>query len=108
MSDNKAVQRFSGYVLMAVGGLITVLCGGCTIVWLAAVIWSAIVSAIRGSFPVGGYLFLDGGGLIAVTTVVGVLPTAIGISIFRSGLAVKRNADASVRRVGDNSVPLEE
>jgi hypothetical protein len=73
MSDNKAVQRFFGYVLMAVGGLITVLCGGCTLVFLALTLPSGM----------GQLAALTAIGTAAL--IVGGIPTAIGVVVFAFG-----------------------
>jgi hypothetical protein len=84
MSNNNALKRFFGYVLMAVGGLITVLCGGCTLIWFAGVTWSVLASGIHGSLNISGYVS-GFPGLVVITMVVGGLPTAIGIALLVAG-----------------------
>jgi hypothetical protein len=90
MSDNNAVQRFFGYVLIAVGGLITVLCGGCTTIWFGGVVWNAILSGVHGNLNFGR--FVTGFGALAVITmIVGGLPTAVGVVLFVIGRRMARD-----------------
>jgi len=74
MSDNKAVRRFFGYVLMAVGGLIALLCGGCTLVFLASGIGQLALTAI-----------------VTAALVVGGIPTAVGVVLFALGRRMAKN-----------------
>ncbi len=90
MSNNNAIQRFFGYVLMAVGGLITVLCGGCTIIWFGGVLWNAVLSGIHGDGDLSGYV-RGLGALVVITMVVGGLPTAIGMALFVAGRRMAKN-----------------
>jgi hypothetical protein len=78
MSDNKAIQRFFGYILIAVGGLITLLSGGCTVAWLGFFAWNTGRAIIAGSIfnPVNVNAFAAAFGL---TLIVGGLPIAIGV-----------------------------
>jgi hypothetical protein len=75
MSDNKAVQRFFANALMAVGGLIALLCGGCTTIVLAFTVANVAIGMI--------------------VLVVGGLPTAIGVGLFVIGRRMELQADAS-------------
>ncbi len=83
MSANKAVRRFFAYVMMAVGGLITLLCGGCTAFYL----WFATTSA--GSTDEYGPSMNQFVGLAAL--IVGGLPTAIGMALFVAGRNMAKN-----------------
>jgi hypothetical protein len=88
MSDNKTVQRFFAYVLMAIGGLIALLCGGCTVVFLGALINSALIN-VGGRGPVTpAWRYNAFWGVIRfsiVPLVVGGLPTAVGVVMFVLG-----------------------
>jgi len=100
MSDKNAGQRFFADALMAVGALITVLCGGCTVFFLGGAIWTVLQSVLHHG-PLSpaerydaGYVPVVGIGAI----IVGGLPTAVGVVIFLSGRRMKRRATAPPRR----------
>lgn len=79
MSHPDPVGRFFGGALMAVGGLIALLCGTCTgfFMILSAVSMAQYPSAMSlGSILSGLLLYL----------LVGGLPTLIGVFLFRIGL----------------------
>jgi hypothetical protein len=84
MSDNKSVQRFFGYVLMAVGGLITMLCGGCTALVLFA--------AIQLYFTPHASYETWGPPLGVAALIVGGIPTAVGIVLFVLGRRMAKAA----------------
>jgi hypothetical protein len=93
MSDSRPVNDFVAYVLMAVGGLITLLCGGCTAFYL----WTAIGLALdRTSSGQGSALGAATVGIFAL--IVGVLPTLCGAALFVSGVAMWRRGDNPRRR----------
>ena len=67
-------DRFFGALLMAIGGLIAGLCGSCTATFLISALGN--LSAYPG----------DSLGLMALVLVVGVMPTILGLLVFRAGL----------------------
>jgi hypothetical protein len=75
MSEQNAVVRFFGYVLMAVGGLIGLLSGGCTVVFVGAMLLGA-VQTMRFSelFSMAPMALIFGG-----------IPFAIGAGLFLAG-----------------------
>jgi hypothetical protein len=75
------MKAFFGYILMAVGALIAVLCGLCTVVWL--------VAGFRD-------LFRDES-LGLLTLIVGVLPTSIGVGLFLWGRSLARVPESPAR-----------
>jgi hypothetical protein len=86
MTTPSPTQRFFGALLMGVGGLIAVLCGGC------------------GSlFVIGGILSLfssnaqDGPMLAGMGLVVGGVPAAIGVGLFLAGRAMRRPDPANFK-----------
>jgi len=90
MSDNKAVQRFFANSLMGVGALITVLCGGCTALFLGWGTLNGLLMGIgHGNIPVGLGLY------VFVVLIVGGLPTAVGVGMFFLGRVIERGADVS-------------
>jgi hypothetical protein len=88
MSDNDAVQRFFGYLLMAVGGLIAVLCGGCTAYFL----WIELFSPF-GGFIAEGHAslhelfnnFMQVVIIGVMALIFGSLPTVVGVALFVAG-----------------------
>ena len=81
MSNQTPELKFVGGALMAVGGLIAALCGTCTVVWFGAM----MIDAFRASVGVGNVL-----GLVALTAVVGGLPTLLGVLLARWGWRIYR------------------
>jgi hypothetical protein len=77
MSDNNAVQRFFGHVLMAVGGLIALLCGGCTVVFLGMAAQTGNVATFAT--------------LGTAALVIGGLPTAVGVGLFVLGRGMAKD-----------------
>jgi len=67
-------RTFFGYVLVAVGGLMTALCGLCTATFMVA----AVVPGGDTSFFV-------------MALVIGGIPTGIGVALFVAGRAVLRH-----------------
>jgi len=105
MSDKSGGQRFLADALMAVGALITVLCGGCTVFYLGANIWPVVLGVLHHGpltptnrdqvnlLPVVGVL----------ATIVGGLPTVVGVALFIIGRGLKRRAMAPPRRDHDST-----
>jgi hypothetical protein len=110
MSYNKAAKRFFAQVLMAVGGLITVLCGGCTVFWLGSAIWSVLVPVIHHGYlsPADRYVTSYSGVIAVGALVIGGLPTAVGVGLFVVGRRMAKGADASLGRDVDRPLSLEE
>lgn len=69
------MRRFFGGLLMAVGGLIAILCGLCSLF--------ALVFVIPGGFSNGPEL--AGPGLFVVWAIIGLLPTLVGVIVFWLG-----------------------
>ena len=84
-----ASRRFFASLLMAVGGLIAILCGGCTAFFLGTAIFALFAAGGEGaSTPLVP-------GLTAIF--VGGLPTALGVALFLWGRRMKRRPDAQSR-----------
>jgi hypothetical protein len=84
MSDNKTIRLFFAYILMAVGGLMTLLSGGCTVVWLGFLVWNIIGGIINGS--VFNSVQVNAiGAAFGLTLIVGGLPLAIGVALIACG-----------------------
>jgi len=100
MSDKNAGQRFFADALMAVGALITVLCGGCTVFFLGTAIWAILPSVVHhGPLSPAERHNASSGPVFGIgATIVGGLPTAIGVALFISGRRMKRRATAPPRR----------
>jgi membrane protein implicated in regulation of membrane protease activity len=90
-----ATRRFLANLLMAVGGLIALLCGGCTVFFLGA--------AIVALFPGGASDNASTPLVPGITAIlVGGLPTVLGVALFLWGRRMKRRVDARSRRnLGD-------
>ena len=97
MSDGSAVRRFFAGLLMAVGGLIAVLCGGCTVFFLG----TAILTSLRGGESSNAS---DALGLGISAILFGGMPTVVGVALFLWGRRMKRQVDAQSRRNIDNIV----
>jgi len=80
MSDNKAVQRFFGYVPMAVGSLVTVLFGGCMALFLVVAIAQGVNSGVSAFSLMGTAALIVGG-----------LPTALGVVLFVLGRRIAKD-----------------
>jgi hypothetical protein len=92
MSDSDPVDTFSAYGLMAFGGLIAVLCGGCTVF----VLWGSIHSSPS---PVASDAVF--------APIIGGVPTAVGIWAFLKGWEMLRRVEASRRPESDSPSPDE-
>ena len=88
MISPSPVKVFFGWCLMAVGGLIALTCGLCTLGFMAA----GAVSAIKGGGAFAGVQ------AIAVSLMFGGLPTAIGAGIFVVGWKMTRNREPGAAR----------
>jgi hypothetical protein len=76
VSEPTPVQKFFGAGLMAVGGLIAALCGACSVV----LVGSSILSSLKYG---GGFPGLAGTAILV--TLVGGIPTFVGVLIARAG-----------------------
>ena len=94
-------RRLFGALLMAIGGLITLLCGSCTLWWFGAAVWALL----RRAFHRGPLSTYDSYGasmdkFVAVCALeVGGLPTALGVTLFIIGSGryqrTKQGADSA-------------
>jgi hypothetical protein len=84
MNASNAVRRFFAYILMAVGGLITVLCGGCMALFLVVAIAQGVNSGFSAFSSMGSAALIIGG-----------LPTAVGVVLFVIGRRMEQQAHAS-------------
>lgn len=76
-------RRFLGAGLIAVGGLMVVLCGGCTLYFLGSLDW-----AVKTGEPGAGAAPF----IAACALFFGGAPTIIGVLILRRGLVRRRAA----------------
>jgi hypothetical protein len=105
MSDKKHVQRLFAYILMTVGALITLLCGGCTVIYLGSVIWTIFLNFVPHD-PLAPELQFDApnGALLGFYgIIIGGLPTAVGVVMFLGGRRMRRRAMAPSRRGLDST-----
>jgi hypothetical protein len=77
------IRRFFGAALMAVGGLIALLCGLCTLGWTGFVIFGMATSHDTSAASIIG-------GTLMITLFVGVVPTALGVALFIAGRNLRR------------------
>jgi hypothetical protein len=94
MHNNKSVQRFFAYVLLAVGGLVAVLCGGCTLLFLALAL-NCSVRNVAVFMTIAALIF-------------GALPTAVGVGLFLIGREMEWRAEASRKRTVVRPLSLSE
>ena len=81
MSDpGVSVVRFFGAILMAVGGLVAVLCGGCTAIAVGLGVYEIAVGKARG----------EDFGLIVMFLIFGGVPFVVGAGLFLAGRAMRR------------------
>jgi hypothetical protein len=100
----KSEKLFSAYVLIAVGTLITVLCGGCTVLSLGILIWGFITAILQqnpGANQAGDLIRAVPS--LAIPIVVGGLPTAVGVMMILSGRRLMRRANTPPRRGFDST-----
>jgi hypothetical protein len=71
--SDHSLRRFSGWLLLLVGGLVATLCGLCTAVFFVA-----------GLIPHGDASFTR------LSLLIGGIPTAIGVGLFLAGRALLR------------------
>lgn len=93
MSEDSARRRLFGALLMALGGLIALLCGLCSLSSFVGMTWGMISSltAGYGAGALSGLLFS-----LVIVGVVGGLPTFVGVLMFRRGLRMRRGAQARI------------
>lgn len=83
--EARALRRFLAAAMMAVGGLIAALCGTCTVIAAIGVVATVLQDALRGH--------VESLGLLAVL-LVGIIPTIVGVVVFRAGRASWRRHPA--------------
>jgi hypothetical protein len=86
MSDNTAGRMFLAHCLMTIGALMIVLCGGCTLFFLAGSLWAVASNPGHGSGRALGAL--PGFGVLVM--IIGGLPTAAGVALFLAGRRMRR------------------
>ena len=74
-------RRFLGYVLVAVGALLTLLSGACTLTWLGFIAVSVVRSPTRRAGVVPAIL---------VALPVGGLPIAVGLAMIAGGRSLSK------------------
>ena len=77
---DRAVARLFGALLMAVGGLIVVLCGLCSLGFLVITIGAGGASAQASQLP----------GFIMMVAVIGGVPIGVGVVVFIVGRSLWR------------------
>ena len=78
MREGRLPDRFLGYLMMAVGGMIAVLCGGCTVYVTAATVLAPHANLSQTLATLGD--------LSPFLAVFGGAPTLVGVVLFVSGL----------------------
>ena len=78
MSDDSIPNRFLGYLMMAVGGMIALLCGGCTL-------YAMTGAALTGNTNLSQIMAMLSD-LWPFFAVFGGAPTLFGVVLFVSGL----------------------
>ena len=76
MSDTSPVRKFFGGALMAVGGLIAALCGLCTLGIIGFGLVDTLGNGSSADDLVGG---------VAVVSIIGGIPTGLGVLLFMWG-----------------------
>jgi hypothetical protein len=105
-NDPSAGNRFFGNALMAAGALVTVLCGGCTAIFLGGIIWGILTQIVNhgplrsAEISTASFALLSGVGVVGIF---GGLPTAAGVALFLSGRRMKRRTKAPTKRDLDNT-----
>ena len=83
-TGDNVVGSHTGPLLMAVGGMIILLCGGCTVFFLGGAIWGLVAPLIHGGPLTPGErndaMLAPAVGVVAI--IVGGLPTALGTVLF--------------------------
>lgn len=77
MSDPAPVRRFFGAALMALGGLMMLLCGGC----------GALVFVL---YLVDAFAHPNDAGMMLIPVVVGGVPALVGFGLWAAGRALRR------------------
>jgi NADH:ubiquinone oxidoreductase subunit 5 (subunit L)/multisubunit Na+/H+ antiporter MnhA subunit len=104
VSEPDAERRFFANVLMAIGGLMMFLCGGCTLFFYMNEILSILSFFLhRGPSSFQDRELVGNAEIFAiVTTVVGGIPTAVGVTLFFVGRRMKRRVTPPEPREIDN------
>ncbi len=79
----RSERQFFGTLLMAIGGLIASLCGLCTLGWVGLTLAMTVRMWSRTGLT-------DLASSLAVTFVVGVVPTGFGVMLFAAGRSLRR------------------
>jgi hypothetical protein len=87
MTQTSSERRFGAYILMTIGGLMTVLCGGCTAVFLFPSLWAWLTLYLdHGAMTDADRYSAAFGPVVAIVSlIVGGLPTAVGVLLFVLG-----------------------
>jgi hypothetical protein len=88
-----AQGQFIGWLLIAVGALMVLLCGGCTLVFWGVGVWTLIESPSAGGLGAMGLLFL-------MTGILGGLPAAGGGVLIWAGWRAVRPLQERGKNVG--------
>ena len=101
MTQSPSEQRFTAYVLLTIGGLMTVLCGGCTATFLGPAIWTLVAPYFHHGAAVDEEASNVAPAVIIGALFIGVLPTAAGVLLFVQGL---RRFRESSRRANESQL----
>lgn len=93
MTPEAARRRLFGALLMAIGGLIALLCGLCSLTTLLGMTWG-LLSSLASGFRAG--LMLGVLWSLLLVGVVGGIPTLVGVVLFRSGQRMRRDAQPPI------------
>ena len=80
MSDPAPVRRFFGAALMALGGLMMLLCGGCGALFLVGFLVSAVQSSNAEAMD-----------MAIISLIIGGLPAVVGLGLFVVGRDLRRD-----------------
>ncbi|MCI3135492.1 hypothetical protein [Phenylobacterium aquaticum] len=84
MSDkSQAVRRYFGAMLMAIGGLIAVLSGLCSLTFLGFVIWNAVTGG-------GRTVIADVVQMLTLMLAFGGIPFGVGLGVFFWGRSLRK------------------
>ena len=80
MSEPSPVQRFFGGLLIAVGILMMLLCGGCGALFFVGFLWSGLTSSNHEDIS-----------MVVMPLVLGGVPAGIGLGLFIAGRSLARS-----------------
>ena len=78
MSDDRLPNRWLGFFMIAIGGIITALCGSCTFSLAGPTIWEAVTNTRHQATEQDAWA--------SMTLIVGGLPTIAGLVLLVWGL----------------------